>query len=120
MKKTLLATTLLVALTVSTGASHAFTWSDLNPMNWGRSNCGCEKVCKKDNCCHKPKCKKDKCKPKCDPCQKQTCDPCQKQNCDPCQKPKCDPCESMSQTPPCAVPDAPCNACDRLQEATEK
>lgn len=118
MKKTLLATTLLVAIAASTTASHAFCWQNLNPANWGTCP-KCEKVCKKDNC--------DPCKPKCK-CKKQKCDPCKKNTCDPC-KAKCDPCEQKAQCDPCQKTVAPCDncqpmpqcdACDKLQEATEK
>lgn len=96
MKKTLLATTLLVALAFSTNASNAFCWGYLNPANWG---CPCEKVCKNDCSC-KPKCK----------CKKQTCNPCQKQTCDPCKKQTCDPCQKQVQ---------PCDPCNKIQEMAQ-
>lgn len=110
MKKTLLATTLLVAITASTTASHAFNWSNLNPANWGTCP-KCEKVCKKEDPC-KPKCK----------CKKTKCDPCKKEKCNTC-KPKCDPCERKVAEPcnPCQTRDiTPCDPCDKLQEATEQ
>lgn len=114
MKKTLLATTLLVAMAASTTASHAFSWSNLNPANWGTCP-KCEKVCQKETCGCKPKCKKEKCntcKPKCE-C-KQKCNPCDK-------KAECDPCKKMvSPCEPCQKTIAPCSPCDKLQEATER
>lgn len=100
MKKTLLATTLLVAFACTTATSQAFEWRNLNPANWGTCP-KCEKVCKKEDPC-KPKCK----------CKKQKC------SC----KPKCDPCEKKITTPcnPCQTPVAPCDPCDKLQEVTEQ
>ena len=53
MKKTLLTTTLLVAIAMSTNVSHAFSWSRLNPATWGTCP-KAEKVCKKEEPC-KPK-----------------------------------------------------------------
>ena len=35
MKKTLLATTLLLALSATTLTADAFCWRNLNPANWG-------------------------------------------------------------------------------------
>ena len=95
MKKNLLATTLLVAITASTTASHAFNWSNLNPANWGTCP-KCEKVCKKEDPC-KPKCK----------CKKTKCDPCERKVAEPC-----NPCQTRDITP--------CDPCDKLQEATEQ
>ena len=72
MKKTLLATTLLAAIAISTTSSYAFSWSSLNPANWGNKSCSkCEKVCKKD--CSDPCKPKCKCKDKCNPCKKDKC-----------------------------------------------
>ena len=52
MKKTLLATTLLLALSATTLTADAFCWRNLNPANWGT----CPK-CEKTASC---KCKKQK------------------------------------------------------------
>ena len=115
MEKTLLATTLLVAIAVSTNASQAFSWSRLNPATWGTCP-KAEKVCKKEEPCKpKCKCKKDKC----DPCKKQTCKP----KCDPCEKKveQCNPCQkAVVPCDPCGKPIPPCDACDKLQDATER
>ena len=123
MKKTLLATTLLIAIAIGTNASHAFCWRNLNPANWGTCP-KCEKVCKKETTC-KPKCKKEKC----DPCKKQTCkpkcDPCEKktEQCNPCEKKaeQCNPCKkAVTPCDPCGKPMPNCDACDKLQDATER
>ena len=58
MKKTLLATTLLLALSATTLTADAFCWRNLNPANWGT----CPK-CEKTASC---KCKKQKCTPPCE------------------------------------------------------
>jgi len=89
MKKTLSVLALLGIFACSVPMAQAFTWSDLNPFNWGRCNkcekyqeptgyaspCNpCEKKVKKQNC----PCKvKQQAKP-CEPCQKV------RENCDPC------------------------------------
>ena len=96
MKKTLLATTLLVAIAVSTNVSHAFSWSRLNPATWGTCP-KAEKVCKKE----------EPCKPKCDPCEKKV------EECNPCKK-------TVTPCNPCGKPIPPCDACDKLQDATER
>lgn len=101
MKKTLLATTMLVALSTATLSAEAFCWRNLNPANWGT----CPK-CEKTASC---KCK-DKCKPKCE--KKQKCCPVeQKKTCCPTKTtPACDTCQ----------PAAPCDPCDKLQQETER
>ena len=103
MKKTLLTTTLLVAIAMSTNVSHAFSWSRLNPATWGTCP-KAEKVCKKEEPC-KPKCK----------CKKDKCDPCEKkvEECNPCKK-------TVTPCNPCGKPIPPCDACDKLQDATER
>lgn len=100
MKKTLLATTMLVAIAATTCVSHAFCWQNLNPANWGTCP-KCEKPCKVSPACPvESKCDKpvkDKCgckKPetKCDPCQKKV------DECDKCKPaPPCDPCDRLQQ-----------------------
>ena len=101
MKKTLLATSLLIALSATTLSANAFCWRNLNPANWGT----CPK-CEKTASC---KCK-DKCKPKCE--KKQKCCPVeQKKTCCPTKTtPACDSCQ----------PAAPCDPCDKLQQETER
>ena len=63
-------------------SANAFSWSNLNPFNWGKCN-KCEK--KINNC----PCPTGYAAP-CDPCEKKTpCDPCQneiKQPCDSCDR----------------------------------
>ena len=92
MKKTLLTTTLLMALSLSTLSAEAFCWRNLNPASWGT----CPK-CERTASC---KCKKDKC----NPCKKEKVCPVKKQdNCgckkqDPCKKQTtCDPCSKMQE-----------------------
>ncbi|MCM1264641.1 MAG: hypothetical protein NC200_00440 [Candidatus Gastranaerophilales bacterium] len=101
MKKTLLATTLLIALSASTLSANAFSWSSLNPANWGT----CPK-CERTASC---KCKKQKCTPSCEK-KERVCPVEQKASC-PCQTtPKCNSCGQS----------APCDACDKLQQQTER
>lgn len=101
MKKTLLATTLLIALSATTLTADAFCWRNLNPANWGT----CPK-CEKTASC---KCKKQKCTPPCEKKEK-VCPVEQKAAC-PCKTtPKCNSCEQQ----------APCNPCDKLQQQTER
>ncbi len=101
MKKTLLATTLLIALSATTLTADAFCWRNLNPANWGT----CPK-CEKTASC---KCKKQKCTPPCEKKEK-VCPVEQKAAC-PCKTtPKCNSCEQP----------APCNPCDKLQQQTER
>lgn len=91
MKKTLLATTLLVALSVSTLSADAFCWRNLNPASWGT----CPK-CERTASCD---CKKEKC----NPCKKEKVCPVKKDNCgckkkNPCKKqPVCNPCDKYQQ-----------------------
>ena len=101
MKKTLLATTLLIALSATTLTADAFCWRNLNPANWGT----CPK-CEKTASC---KCKKQKWTPPCEKKEK-VCPVEQKAAC-PCKTtPKCNSCEQP----------APCNPCDKLQQQTER
>ncbi len=97
MKKTLSVLAVLGVVSFGIQSAEAFSWSNLNPANWGNSAC--------------PKCQKvKKCPKKCDPCATgaaapyqhiQPCDPCKKSvdPC-PCQKPvqkTCDPCNKLQQ-----------------------
>ena len=101
MKKTLLATTLLIALSATTLTADAFCWRNLNPANWGT----CPK-CEKTASC---KCKIQKGTPPCEKKEK-VCPVEQKAAC-PCKTtPKCNSCEQP----------APCNPCDKLQQQTER
>ena len=92
MKKTLSILALLGFVACAVPSANAFSWSNLNPANWGHCN-KCEKKC---NPCDTgyaapcDPCEKKKVK-KCDPCKvkqpvQQPCEPCQKvrENCDPC------------------------------------
>lgn len=91
MKKTLSILAILgVVGVVGMQTANAFSWSNLNPFNWGRCN-KCEKV--------KPDCG---C-PKVNPC------PCQTGAAAPC-----DPCNRHVTQP------VPCDACDRLQQQMAK
>lgn len=100
MRKTLSVLAVLgIAAIIGTQTAEAFTWSNLNPANWGKCH-KCETK-KKDNC------------PKVNPCPCTTgaaapCDPCTKKAapCDPCQKEVTQP--------------TPCDACDRLQQQMAK
>jgi hypothetical protein len=101
MKKSLLATALLVCLSSMTLTADAFCWSNLNPSNWGSCNKS-EKVascnCKKH---HKPSCeKKDKCHIE---QKKESCSQEETSS-------SCGSCEENSS----------CDPCDRLQQETEK
>lgn len=103
MRKLILASLLLVALAMFTGANIAYA----GDCGGCKTKChSCKPKC--DPCgeskCHscKPKC--DPCKPKCSPC-KPKCDPC-KPKCDPC-KPKCNPCKPKCD--PCG--ERQCNSC---------
>ena len=102
MKKTLLATSLLVALSVTTLSANAFCWSNLNPANWGTCP-KCEKTASS-------KCKKQKCTPPCE--KKNKCCPTeQKANCCPTTvEPSCNTCPQPN----------PCDSCDKLQQETER
>ena len=94
MKKTLSVLALLGIVALSAPTAEAFSWSYLNPANWGHCN---------------------KCEKKCDPCATgyaSPCDPCakKKKNC-PCQvqqqqKP-CEPCQKVREN---------CDPCDKLQQ----
>ena len=88
MKKTLSVLAVLgIVSCACIQSANAFSWSNLNPFNWGRCN-RCEKQQPVNNC----PCSTGYAAP-CDPCEKKTpCDPCQKQ---------------IKQ---------PCDACDRLQQ----
>jgi len=100
MKKTLLAATLLIAMSATTLTADAFCWRNLNPANWGT----CPK-CEKTASC---KCNKQKCTP---PCEK-------KEKVCPEEKAAC-PCKTEPKCNTCPQPD-PCNACDKLQQQTER
>lgn len=99
MKKTLLATTLLLALSATTLTADAFCWRNLNPANWGT----CPK-CEKTASC---KCKKQKCTPPCEKKEKV------------CPEAKTCPCQSEQKATTCPQPDN-CDACDKLQQETER
>ena len=99
MKKTLLATTLLLALSVTTLTADAFCWRNLNPANWGT----CPK-CEKTASC---KCKKQKCTPPCEKKEKV------------CPEAKTCPCQPEQKATTCPQPDN-CDACDKLQQETER
>lgn len=85
MKKTLslLALIGLIGITGNQAANAAFSWSNLNPFNWGNRCNKCEQP--KNNCCPQ-KVYRDcpcttgaaaPCNPNGNPCQqKKTCDPC--------------------------------------------
>lgn len=99
MKKTLLATTLLLALSATTLTADAFCWRNLNPANWGT----CPK-CEKTASC---KCKKQKCTPPCEKKEKV------------CPEEKTCPCQPEQKATTCPQPDN-CDACDKLQQETER
>lgn len=99
MKKTLLATTLLIALSATTLTADAFCWRNLNPANWGT----CPK-CEKTASC---KCKKQKCTPPCEKKEKV------------CPEAKTCPCQPEQKATTCPQPDN-CDACDKLQQETER
>ena len=99
MKKTLLATTLLLALSATTLTADAFCWRNLNPANWGT----CPK-CEKTASC---KCKKQKCTPPCEKKEKV------------CPEAKTCPCQPEQKATTCPQPDN-CDACDKLQRETER
>ena len=99
MKKTLLATTLLLALSATTLTADAFCWRNLNPANWGT----CPK-CEKTASC---KCKKQKCIPPCEKKEKV------------CPEAKTCPCQPEQKATTCPQPDN-CDACDKLQQETER
>lgn len=99
MKKTLLATTLLLALSATTLTADAFCWRNLNPANWGT----CPK-CEKTASC---KCKKQKCTPPCEKKEKV------------CPEAKTCPCQPEQKVTTCPQPDN-CDACDKLQQETER
>lgn len=116
MKKTLLATSLLIALSATTLSANAFCWRNLNPANWGT----CPK-CEKTASC---KCK-DKCKPTCEkkqkacPVEKKAC-PVEKKTCCPTEKKQT--CCPTTPAPSCNTcpPATPCDPCDKLQQETER
>ena len=93
MKKTLSLLALLGLISLSIPSAEAFSWSSLNPANWGHCN---------------------KCEKKCDPCATGYAAPC-----DPCAKKK-KGCPCKVQTQPCEQPCQKvrenCDPCDRLQE----
>ena len=90
MKKILSVMAVLgMAAVIGTQTAEAFSWSNLNPFNWGR----CSK-------CETPK--RD-CGCPCTTGAAAPCDPCAK-------KAPCTPC-----TPP-VHKNQPCDACDRLQQ----
>ena len=94
MKKTLSVLAVLgIASIIGTQSASAFTWSDLNPFNWGRCN-RCEKVQKQDCGCPKVQ----------TPC------PCSTGAAAPCA-----PCNKQIITPK-----QPCDACDRLQQEMKR
>lgn len=99
MKKTLLATTLLLALSATTLTADAFCWRNLNPASWGT----CPK-CEKTASC---KCKKRKCTPPCEKKEKV------------CPEAKTCPCQPEQKATTCPQPDN-CDACDKLQQETER
>ena len=99
MKETLLATTLLLALSATTLTADAFCWRNLNPANWGT----CPK-CEKTASC---KCKKQKCTPPCEKKEKV------------CPEAKTCPCQPEQKATTCPQPDN-CDACDKLQQETER
>ena len=99
MKKTLLATTLLLALSATTLTADAFCCRNLNPANWGT----CPK-CEKTASC---KCKKQKCTPPCEKKEKV------------CPEAKTCPCQPEQKATTCPQPDN-CDACDKLQQETER
>ena len=99
MKKTLLATTLLLALSATTLTADAFCWRNLNPANWGT----CPK-CEKTASC---KCKKQKCTPPCEKKEKV------------CPEAKTCPYQPEQKATTCPQPDN-CDACDKLQQETER
>ncbi len=93
MKKTLSMLAVLGFIAVSSQSAEAFSWSNLNPANWGNKAC--------------PKCEK-RCPKKCDPCATGAAAPCQTViPCDPCNKnvnpyqkrmaQPCDPCNALQQ-----------------------
>lgn len=86
MKKALSVLAVLGILsTICMQSANAFTWSNLNPFNWGKCN-RCEK--KIDKC----PCSTGYAAP-CSPCEKKTpCNPCQKQIQQPC-----DSCDRLQQ-----------------------
>ena len=94
MKKTLSVLAVVGIVTIAgVQTANAFTWSNLNPFNWGKCN---------------------KCEQKVQPCPCSTgyaapCDPCEKK------EPICDPCQQKQISKP-----APCDACDRLQQNMAK
>lgn len=107
MKKTLLTTGLVLAMSLSTVSANAFCWRNLNPASWGTCP-KCEKTASS-------KCNKQKCTP---PCQKQeSACPTEEKACTPEQPaPKCNSCTESS---PCTKSSS-CDACDKLQQKTEK
>ena len=88
MKKTLSVLAVLgIVSVVGIQSASAFSWSNLNPFNWGK--------------CHK-------CEKKAPEC---TCPTGYAAPCDPCEKKTpCNPCPKQITKP------APCDACDRLQQ----
>ena len=91
MKKFLSVLAVLGFVSASIQSVNAFTWTDMNPFNWGKCN-KCEK-------------KVEKC-----PCPTGYATPC-----DPCEKKS--PCSHNNK--PITKP-APCDACDKLQEEMAK
>lgn len=84
MKKTLSALAVLgIVSMVCTQSANAFSWSKMNPFNWGKCN-RCEKKIEKCPC------STGYAVPPCE--QKAPCDPCEKE----IQKP-CDACDKLQQ-----------------------
>ena len=98
MKKTLSVLAVLgIVSSIGFQCANAFSWSDLNPSNWGKCN-KCEKKIEK-------------------PCSTGYAAPC-----DPCQK-KVEPCEQTEKKIPCSPckqQPAPCDPCDQLQQEMAK
>ena len=89
MKKTLSVLAVLGIVSIAYAQiANAFTWSNLNPFNWGKCN-KCEKKIPTNPC-------PTGYAAPCDPCAKKT---------------PCNPCENITKP-------APCDACDRLQQET--
>ena len=103
MKKTLSVLAVLGMIACCAQSVQAFSWSNLNPANWG----------------HCPRCERPKndcgCQKKCDPCGNYTgaaapCDPCAKKEIK-----KCDPCQKVTPCQPCQKHREICEPCEQLQ-----
>ena len=86
MKKTLSVLAVLgIVSIIGTQSANAFTWSNLNPFNWGKCN-RCEK--------QKPDCGCQKIKQECPTGYAAPCDPCNR----PATQPQpCDACDRLQQ-----------------------